>query len=223
MAEYGYGTIASIGADGFNTIDYSAMNKGVTPEFKKEAIINERESEQQGRAVYDDVEIVHIHVAGDSNSIHSTLVDSAVKNRFPEQYAHWKRTEEGRHITGTPLKMWPMASPSFIREMEAISIFSVDDLANIADVHVSRIPDGRVWRERALAWLKAAGDTAAESRFAAENERLRERLEALEGRLDPPPKPTAPEIMARRIASKAARSERMKAIWAARKEAAKTA
>jgi hypothetical protein len=183
MAEYGYGTIATVGEDGFNSVDWVAMNKGVTPVFTIIPIENGVKSEEQKRAVYDNTEVVLLYIAGDQFSVHSALVDEAIKRRFPEQYANWKRTNEGRTITGTPLKFWPMATPAFIKELEAINVFSVDDLANIADVHVNNMPDGRMWRDRAAAWLANAADTAATSRFAAENDRLRERLEALEDKL----------------------------------------
>ena len=185
MTDYGFGTIGAIGENGMNSVDWTAMNKGITPVFQVVPVENAIESERQGRAVYTDTEIVLLYIAGDQNSVHSQPVDNYIKRRFPEQYEHWKRTNEGRRITGTPLRMWPMATPAFIREMEAINVFSVDDLANIADVHVNKMPDGRVWRDRAQAWLGNAKDTAAETRFASENERLKERLAALEARLEP--------------------------------------
>jgi len=183
MADYGYGTIATVGEDGFNSVDWAAMNKGITPVFTIIPIEDEKSSIEQQRAVYRDTEVVLLYIAGDQFSVHSAPVDEAIKRRFPDQYANWKRTNEGRTITGTPLKFWPMATPAFIKEMESINVFSVDDLANIADVHVGNMPDGRVWRDRAAAWLANASDTAATSRFAAENDRLRERLEALEDKL----------------------------------------
>ena len=182
MAEFGYGTMATVGVDGFNTVSYAEMNRGITPVFQIVPIPNELESERQGRVVYSDTETVLLYIAGDQFSVHSQPVDEQIKARFPEQYNHWKRTNEGRQITGTPLKMWPMATPAFIREMEAINVFSVEDLANIADVNVSRLPDGRVWRERAQAWIAAATGSAQTTRFAAENERLKERIAALEQR-----------------------------------------
>src|SRR5213075_809606 len=163
--DYGYGTVAVVGQDGYsNSVDWAAMNKGVTPVFKMEAIPNEKKSEEAGRAVYDDVEVVLLYIAGDQFSVHSAPVDGYIKGRFPEQYAHWKRTQEGLHITGTPLKMWPMATPAFIMEMAAVNIHSVDDLANVADVYLDKITDGRIWRERAQAWLRAASEHALEGK-----------------------------------------------------------
>jgi len=211
MAEYGYGTVAVVGEDGFNSVDWVAMNKGITPVFRMEGILNERESEAQGRAVYEDKEIVLLYIAGDQFSVHSQPVDGYIKGRFPEQYAHWKRTQEGLHITGTPLKMWPMATPAFIMEMAAINIHSVDDLANVADVYLDKITDGRVWRERAKTWLKAASEGALENKLASENERLRERLSMLERNFS--------SLADEKPLKSTERSDRMRKMWAERKAA----
>jgi hypothetical protein len=211
--DYGYGTVASVGDDGSNRIDYSSMNKGITPIFFMEPTLDERASSEQGRAVYKETEIVHLHIAGDSCSVHATPVDEAIKTRFPEQYQHWKRTNQGHHISGTPLKMWPPATPVQIKELEAIHVHSVEDLASIADVHLDRIPDGRMWRDKAEAWLKVARDSSTATRFAAENEALKARIEALEkgSRDSPSPKVAKPRVF------NALQSEKMKAHWARKK------
>jgi hypothetical protein len=221
--EYGYGTFASVGSDGFNSIDYASMNKGITPVFMTVPEYNDRLSKEQGRAVYDDAERVHLHIAGDQFSVHSAPVDDYIKGRFPEEYARWKRTGEARHITGTPLKLWPPATPAFVKEMEAINIHSVEDLANIADVHVTTFFDGRLWKERATAWLQAASSSVSNSKFEDENKRLKERLQTLEklvgdGR-------TEHETQVKKGRKKLElsdderlrRSERVKAMWAAKR------
>lgn len=230
--DYGYGTFASVGEDDTNRVNFGGHNKGITPIFFTVAEPNPKESELQGRAVYTTEERVHLMIAGDSFSVHSQPVDEGIKWRFPEAYKHWKQTNEGRQITGTPLKMWPLATPVQIKELEAINVFSVEDLANIADVHINRIPDGRVWRQRAQAWLETAAGTATATRFAAENERLRERLAALESKINATgiaeTRPESADSFAigsergaedgRSVASaRANKREYMKAYWAKRK------
>jgi hypothetical protein len=68
--------------------------------------------------------------------------------------------------------------------MEFLNIFSVDDLAATADVHLDRFADGRQWRDRAAAWLKSAKDGAEAARYAAENARLRDEIAALSAKMD---------------------------------------
>jgi hypothetical protein len=163
-------------------VDYAPHNKGVTPVFFVESVIDPGASEKAGRAIYQDMERVRIHVAGDALSVAVHPVNEAIKARFEEAYSKWK--SKGRAlVNGTPLAKWPLATPSFIKEMEFLNILSVDDLASVADVHLDRIADGRAWRDRAAAWLKSAADGAAAARYAAENHRLREDLKALSARL----------------------------------------
>jgi hypothetical protein len=163
-------------------VDYTPHNKGVTPVFFVESVIDPAASEKAGRAIYQDMERVRIHVAGDSLSVAVSPVDEAIKQRFEEAYTKWK--SKGRAlVNGTPLAKWPLATPSFIKEMEYLNILSVDDLASVADVHLDRIADGRQWRDRAAAWLKSAKDGAAAARYVVENHRLREEISSLSERL----------------------------------------
>jgi hypothetical protein len=172
----------------FGQVDYAPHNKGVTPIFFLESVIDPAASEKAGRAIYQDMERVRIYVAGDqfSVAVHPVGVpiwgNDTAEDRFPEEYQKWKRKGQ-MHINGTPLAKWPLATPSFIKEMEFHNIFSVDDLASIADVHLDRIADGRQWRDRAAAWLKSANEGAVAAQYAAENARLRDDLKRLEARV----------------------------------------
>lgn len=172
-----YGVFATFGANGHQ--DFAAMNAGITPIFLMEEVLDAVETEKQGRTVYKALERVRIHIAGDPFSAPVHPVDDFQKARFAKEYEAWTR-DRTRTIPGTPLKEWPLATPIMIKELEAIHVYSVENLRDIADVHVGRIPDGRIMREKARAWLEVSKDTAAATRFAAENERMRDRLEELE-------------------------------------------
>jgi hypothetical protein len=176
-------TFASVGWDGTNNVDYTPHNRGVTPIFFIESVIDPAASEKAGRAIYRDMERVRIQVAGDQFSAAVHPVDAQLIDRFEEAYAKWKRKGH-QQINGTPLAKWPLATPSFIKEMEFMNVYSVDDLASIADVHLDRIADGRQWRDKAAAWLKAAKDGAQTARYAAENARLRVDVAAMREQLD---------------------------------------
>lgn len=173
MTDIGYGVFATFGEGGKQ--DFEAMNKGVTPTFLMETVLDDAESAKQCRAVYTDLERVRINIAGDPFSAPVHPVDDFYKARFADAYEHWQRTRT-RRVNGTPLKHWPPATPVQIKELEAINVFSVEDLASIADVHLGRIPDGREWRKKAEDWLRIAEKMAAET----EREQLRERVRVLE-------------------------------------------
>lgn len=186
---YEYEDSAFVTFGPFGQVDYAPHNKGITPIFFIESVIDPAASEKAGRAIYRDMERVRIQIAGDqfSAAVHPVGVaiwgTDKAEDRFPEAYERWKR-KGNMVVNGTPLSKWPLATPSFIKEMEFINVFSVDDLASIADVHLDRIADGRQWRDRALAWLKSAKDGAAAAKYAAENERMREEMAELRAMVD---------------------------------------
>lgn len=168
----------------FGQVNYAEMNKGVQPVFFVEPVYDAQASEREGVPRYREEERVRIIVAGDQFNQAVHPVDAGIKERFPEHYARWKAMKEERHIDGTPLKQWPLLSPVQIAEFEAANILSVEMLAELADTHVAKIFDGRQWREKAKAWLAQAKDGATATRLAAENQRLKEKLETLEARLN---------------------------------------
>lgn len=204
MLDFGYPEVVGTVGD-FGHVDFAAMNKGATPIFFTEPVINEKASEEQGRVVCDDLERVRIQIAGDTLSAPVHPVDDYYKARFSLEYQRWKLTREARHVSGTPLEMWPQVTPARIKEFESVNVFSVDDLAVVSDGNIVRLQDGRMWRDKAIAWLRVASETASETKFAAENERLVQRIEALENGRRP------------ESSSKSNRSEKMKASWVARK------
>jgi hypothetical protein len=211
---------ASFGPGG---IDWAPQNKGITPVFRIKDTLHPAESEKAGRAVYFDREEYSLYIAGDQQSVATGIVDDAIRERFRDAYDKWKRGGDHTHINGTPLSRWPLATPSFIKEMEYMNIYSVDDLAAVADVHLDRIADGRAWRDRAAAWLKSANDGAAASKYAAENARMRDELSELRGMIASITGGKSVPLKARSAKrtmsdeQRAIRSERAKAMWAARK------
>ena len=154
-------------------VDYTMMNKGITPIFFIEAVADEKATEAAGAVRMLEQEMVRIQITGDMLNVATSPVTAEIKERFAEQYHVWKTKKQARHIVGTPLKEWPVITPLRLAEFEAVGIFSVENLAEVSDTNVVKLADGRVWREKAVAWLKSAKDNGAAAKYAAENERLR--------------------------------------------------
>jgi len=161
-------------------VDFAEMNKGVQPIFFTEPVQDFGASEREGVPRFREEERVRLIIAGDMFNQPVHPVDEAIKNRFPEHYARWKASRTERHVEGTPIRSWPLLSNVQIAEFEAANVFSVEMLAELADQNINKIMDGRVWRDKAKAWLSQAKDGATVTRFAAENARLTEKLEQLE-------------------------------------------
>jgi hypothetical protein len=236
----------SMDYDGFAAInpwggvDYAQMNKGITPIFFLEPVVDGKESEKQGRTVYREMERVRIQIAGDMLSAAVVPVDDAVKSRFAEAYESWSKKRTHR-VSGMPLEKWPLASVVMVKELQAMNIYSVEDLAAVSDSNITNIPEGRAWRAKAATWLKAAADTAVATKYAAENERLRADLAELRAQIEAagvklgapgesgkirqnPAKSAARAKVARKMSlspeERARRSDQMKAMIAAKNAAA---
>lgn len=173
---------ASIGDNGM--VDYTAQNKGVTPVFFTEPIPDDKATESAGAVRMREQEMVRIIVAGDMLNVACSPVTDDIKQRFAVQYDVWKTKRIEQHIEGTPLKNWPLIPPLRIAEFNAVNIFSVENLADISDTNISKLVDGRIWREKAQAWLQSAKDNGAAAKYAAENERLRGDMAEMQKQID---------------------------------------
>lgn len=173
---------ATIESDGRRT--FAKENEGITPIFFHSAIQNFAKSDAEGRPIFDEFEFCRILIAGDPHNAHVEPVTEAIKKRFAIEYHEWKINNEARqHVTGTPLRQWPLMTPARVAEFEALNIFNVEGLANLAEIHFQRGYDLREWAARAKGWLEQAKDGSAVARYASENERLKGDVEQLKGQL----------------------------------------
>ena len=160
-------------------VDYAQMNKGVTPIFFVEYLPDPAASERDGMAKMREFERVRIIVAGDSLNQPVAPLDDAMKERFSEQYAKWKANKAERHIEGTRITDWPAITRLQAAEFHANGVFSVENLRDLSDAHVAKFADGRIWREKAGAWLETAKNGAHDMKLAAENERMKSEMDEL--------------------------------------------
>ena len=144
-------------------------------EFK---ILTEEDREQSiatGAYKSKDVDFVSIMPAGDRNLKVDRRVDEwldqlsqRVKqgmgnvqhlDYFKTAYKTWKETQE-IPVNGTPIKAWPVISPSQAQNILSANIRTIEDLAMANEETLMRIGMGaRALKEKAIAWLDAANDT----------------------------------------------------------------
>lgn len=76
-------------------------------------------------------------------------------------YDRWKAGQEAP-VDGTPLAAWPGATPHLVKALEPYHIRSLEDLAELTDGTMARIPlpGIRGFRENAKAFLSAQSSTA---------------------------------------------------------------
>ena len=76
-----------------------------------------------------------------------------------QAYQAWKKGE-ALPETGTPIKTWPVVSPSAAKDLIAAGITTVEALAELPDNLTHSIGTGAVaLKQKAIAWLKASNDT----------------------------------------------------------------
>lgn len=174
-AMFGFGV-----ADDKSEMVTQNTSNGVTPEFVITVQPNVIKAKEEGRPIFDEVETVILHVAGDSWNHVSKPVDDAVKQRFPIQYAAWKANRtESMTATGTPLSQWPAINAAQVKEMEAINIYNVEGLASVADINLSKSHSLRQLRDKAAAYLDAAKNGAGTSQLVEENAAMKDQLAQL--------------------------------------------
>ena len=141
---------------------------------------------EEGRKCFKEREFVKIMIPGDRNP----AVDRAVQRtnslptddvlRFPKQYARFKQQAEQAAHDGTPLSLWPQMPSSLAEELKFINIFTVEQLADLADTYVGKVPMGHKWKQKAAEFVQAMKDGAVVNRLNAELEERDNRIAAME-------------------------------------------
>lgn len=125
---------------------------------------------------YIDMDFITISAPGQAKDllIHAQVTDF-YQWRFPKEYAAFKAGQTSALI-GTPLMLWPLITPSQLKEFEFHGIRSIEQVANLADSQASSFRGLYALKDKAKAFLANAADSAAAGRLQAE---LAERDEAL--------------------------------------------
>lgn len=153
---------------------------GVFPRFFVDTIQDIAASEREGRPIYKEVERVQIVIPGNPHFSPVENVTLEHKERWPKAYEAFKKGLDP--VTeGYPLKEWAKLTRSQVLELNALGIFSVEQLAAVSDHALQRIGLGaRVLREAAKAFLDEQYELAEFVKVSAENERLQGQLAELQ-------------------------------------------
>lgn len=165
--------------DGFSGIieDDPRDISGLQVKFYHEPRLNARRSEEQGRQIFDNIEMVEIVVPDqelggyDRNSRVVHKVDNTHRQRFASKYAEFKAKSAEWAGEGMPLAMWPPMTAAKVMEMAALKIHTVEHLAEAS------LPESEAsWGDKARDWL--ATDVPALKARIAELEAQVEQLTA---------------------------------------------
>lgn len=152
----------------------------LTVHFYKKTLQNNFRTAEEGRPIFDEVDMVKVFTAGDTLNIIDTFVREDHKARFPQQWAHYmNRNGSDPHISGTPLEHWPLISKAQAEELKALKFFTVENVANASDAQLQRIGmlagmSAHSFRDRAINFLKISKEEASANLHEEEINRLRE-------------------------------------------------
>lgn len=188
-----YSVSPSVHNRGFGSVNYGGDER-LFVEFYDGTIELGAESRKAGRKIFKNVPHVRIIEPGDRLDVKEFPLkfDSPEAEeegfdrggyiqRFPRQWAAYKKKESTSH-QGTPIELWPNPNLDRARcaELKAQNIHTVEQLAGVTDTNLANLGMGaRELREQAKAWLKAAEDSAALNQMAAQNQELKDEIEAL--------------------------------------------
>lgn len=152
------------------------MAKGLLVKFFMDAVHLKNQSEIEGRPIFEDREFVEIIPIGDTKTVVTKQVTDAERQRFPEEYAVFKRGIE-QTFAGTPLNQWPIMLPAQIKLFNHFNVYTVEQLSELSDISIGQIgPGTRDFVEKARAFIAKAKGSADVQRYATENAEMKQQL-----------------------------------------------
>jgi hypothetical protein len=103
-------------------------------------------------------------------------IDNPIWAALKPYYDHWK-AGKAAPVDGTPLAAWPGATPQLVKALEPFHIRSIEDLADLTDGTMDKVPVPgiRGFRTQAKAFIDAQKTTAVVARdLAAKDEKIAE-------------------------------------------------
>lgn len=152
---------------------------GIFPRFHMASIVDELKSRAAGYEIYKEVERVEFIYPGNPNTKPVFAVTEEHRQRWPREYEAFKKGEE-MAVSGTPIDILPFLKPGMVRQLKALDIFTAEQLANLDDLAIQRIPQGgRRLKELASSYIDDAQRMALTTKTHMENDALRTEIAAL--------------------------------------------
>lgn len=151
-------------------------------EFFRRPVLSNAKSADAGRPIFDEFDFIRIIVPGNRNSTVERKVGPEDKMRFPKQYERYQQGLSQKH-TGTPLSQWPQMTVSTIANLNALNIFSVEQLAELSDDNATQIMGSHQLRRQAAAFIALAKDAAVNNKLMEELNKRDEEINLLKSQM----------------------------------------
>lgn len=162
-------------------IEVGSKALGVT--FTYHPFIDHSRSKQEGRPIYQDVEMIEIRIPGSRDVLirNVTEEDKVIYSRL---YDHFKAKNTAM-IDGTPLTEFPFITAADRKELEYFNVYTAEQIVSISDTHMDKMRVNiRDLIKKIKAHMQNAKDTAFVTHVTQENEDLKRRIAFLETQLN---------------------------------------
>lgn len=129
--------------------------EGLYAEFHLHPVLQVEESKKRGQEIYKDELYVTIQIKGQKNQIRDRKATKQDENDFPSAWERWTNKEKSS-LRGTPSTALPGIGPSMALELQALGLYTVEDIATIPDSALDKFRGALMLRQRAVAYLKAS-------------------------------------------------------------------
>lgn len=160
-------------------------------EFSRKPRLHPAKSRDAGRAIYEEMDYISIHVPGDKSSVIERPVTEQDIQRFGDRYRKWK-DGQSEAVVGTPLTALPGMTPSKVEEYRYFKLLTVEQLAEANDNLGQKFMSFQQDKQRAKAFLQVAANNAPIEAMNvelqkrdAEIENLKTMVEALQAQAKP--------------------------------------
>ena len=138
-----------------------------------------------GYPVFREQEYVKLIVPGDKNSEYFQPATDKDRKTFPNAYQAFKNRESKPVVEGMPIEQWPQVTRAAAMTMRAAGVHTVEALAAVHDGNIGKIAsNGHELRAKAQAFLATAKDAAAAQTLAAENQKLKDQMAAMQAQIN---------------------------------------
>ena len=178
--------------------DYA--EKAVYPIFSHETLENIPKSEQAGMPVFEEIEMISVHIAGERNLVHTARVNEECgrdgfrkvtwAERFKNEYSAWK-DGEAQGVRGTPLTALGRfgVTQEMISLCIARKVHTVEALMQLEGRNLKSLGmDANALKDAATSYMADRNDKRT---LASEVADLRAELAALKGGSTPTADPTS--------------------------------
>lgn len=141
-------------------------------------------SQIEGRPVFREHEYVQIMVPGDRNQAIVRPLAQHDRERFSQQYDHWKKTQSNDLVVGTPLEAWGILSLAQIEEFRYFGVRTIEHMAELRDDICQKMPGAITLKQKAMKFLELAKEDAPLRKVQAELDKRDNELATLKAAVE---------------------------------------